>query len=137
LVYNYDGLIYATDESRMLAEMGDTTFQLGSVHTTSHRALVTGTLYGQLLNASMNETLPGCVDCALQPYCGADPVFHHKTQGDIYGHRPTSGFCHRNMEVMKHLFNLLGDADHDTRRILFGWINGSKPLVAATPELLQ
>src|SRR5262249_1178559 len=30
LVYNYDGDVYATDESRMLAEMGDRTFSLGN-----------------------------------------------------------------------------------------------------------
>jgi hypothetical protein len=33
LVYNYDGDVYATDESRMLAEMGDHTFRLGNVLT--------------------------------------------------------------------------------------------------------
>src|SRR6185437_5295053 len=31
LVYNYDGSVYASDESRMLAEMGDQTFRLGTV----------------------------------------------------------------------------------------------------------
>ena len=31
VAYNYDGYIYASDESRMLAEMGDTTFRLGKV----------------------------------------------------------------------------------------------------------
>lgn len=127
LVYNYDGMLYATDESRMLAEMKDTTFQLGSVHEMSHRDLVTGEAYRNLMSASINESLPGCVDCALQPYCGADPVFHHATQGDPFGHRPTSAFCHRNMEVMKHLFNLLEHGDNDTRRILSGWISGAQP----------
>jgi His-Xaa-Ser system radical SAM maturase HxsB len=32
MVYNYNGEIYASDEGRMLAEMGDPTFRLGSVH---------------------------------------------------------------------------------------------------------
>ena len=32
LVYNYDGDVYASDESRMLAEMNDRTFRLGNVH---------------------------------------------------------------------------------------------------------
>ena len=32
LVYNYDGAVFASDEARMLAEMGDRTFELGSVH---------------------------------------------------------------------------------------------------------
>lgn len=32
LIYNYDGEIYASDESRMLAEMGDKTFRLGNLN---------------------------------------------------------------------------------------------------------
>ena len=35
LVYNYDGDVYASDEGRMLAEMGDQTFRLGNVHDSS------------------------------------------------------------------------------------------------------
>ena len=31
LVYNYDGKVFASDEGRMLAEMGDRTFELGHV----------------------------------------------------------------------------------------------------------
>ena len=32
LVYNYDGGVYVSDEARMLAEMGDDRFRMGSVH---------------------------------------------------------------------------------------------------------
>jgi len=41
LVYNYDGDVYASDESRMLAEMGDKTFRLGNVHTYTWEQLIT------------------------------------------------------------------------------------------------
>jgi His-Xaa-Ser system radical SAM maturase HxsB len=136
LVYNYDGGIFATDEARMLAEMQDNTFRLGTVHDTSYRDLVTGEAYRRLMAASVNEALPGCVDCAFQSYCGADPVYHHATQGDMFGHRPTSGFCHRNMEVLKHLFELLSNGDAETRRILLGWVSGSQRS-ADTVESLQ
>ncbi len=97
LVYNYDGDVYATDESRMLAEMGDFTFRLGNVRTHSHKDIFTGDVFLDLAAASCNQSLPGCSDCAFQPYCGSDPVFNHATQGDIFGHRPTSDFCRRNM----------------------------------------
>ena len=40
LVYNYDGDVYATDESRMLAEMGDHTFRLGSVQYSFPQRLI-------------------------------------------------------------------------------------------------
>ena len=122
LVYNYDGAVYASDESRMLAEMDDETFKLGNVLTDDYEGILSGAPMQRLLSASCNESLPGCADCALQPYCGADPVFHHASQGDLFGHRPTSGFCYKNMEIITHLFRLLADADRDLLRILFTWV---------------
>ena len=125
LVYNYDGDVYATDESRMLAEMGDHTFRLGNVHTHTHRDIFTGDPFLNLFAVSCNQSLPGCSDCALQPYCGSDPIFNHATQGDIFGHRPTSNFCHRNMQIMKHLFELIASGDSETMRIFFAWIQNA------------
>lgn len=122
IVYNYDGDLYATDESRMLAEMGDKTFRLGNVHQNSYREIFYGEPFGAILSAACNETLPGCSECAFQLYCGADPVFHHATQGDMFGHRPTSAFCHKNMEVIKHLLRILSQNDKDTVRIFFAWL---------------
>jgi His-Xaa-Ser system radical SAM maturase HxsB len=122
LVYNYDGDVYASDEARMLAEMHDTTFRLGNVHRDSRRSIFTGDAFQRLLAATCNETLPGCAECAFQPYCGADPVFHHSTQGDLFGHRPSSTFCHRNMEIFKHLFGLIDSGDREINRILLTWI---------------
>lgn len=122
LVYNYNSKIYASDEGRMLAETNDDTFCLGNVHTDTYEQLMTGTAMQRLLAASCNETLPGCDTCALQPYCGADPILHHATQQDLIGHRPTSTFCHKNMSIIKHLFSLLSDADRDLLRIFFAWV---------------
>ena len=126
LVYNYDGDVYASDESRMLAEMHDRTFRLGNVHNDTRRTLFTGDPALRLFQASCNQSLAGCSDCAFQSYCAADPVYHHATQGDMYGHRPTSGFCARNMEVIKHLFSLIEENDRETMRIIWSWINGKR-----------
>jgi His-Xaa-Ser system radical SAM maturase HxsB len=123
LVYNYDGDVYATDESRMLAEMGDHTFRLGNVRTHTHKDIFTGEAFLNLASVACNQSLPGCSDCAFQLYCGADPVFNHATQGDMVGHRPTSGFCRRNMEIIKHLFELISRQDSQMMRIFFAWIN--------------
>jgi His-Xaa-Ser system radical SAM maturase HxsB len=122
LVYNYDGAIYASDESRMLAEMHDETFRLGNVHNDTPASITNSAAYRYLMSASCNETLPGCADCAFQPYCGSDPVRHHATQGDAYGHRPTSSFCEKNMGIITYLFRLLRTADPDLLRIFFGWV---------------
>ena len=40
LVYNYDGKVFASDEGRMLAEMGDNTFELGHVERDDYRSLI-------------------------------------------------------------------------------------------------
>ena len=53
LVYNYDGDAYATDESRMLAEMGDHTFRLGNVHTHGHRDIFTGDPFLNLITSAL------------------------------------------------------------------------------------
>jgi len=122
LVYNYDGNVYATDESRMLAEMGDYTFRLGNVMTSSRRDIFTGEPFLNLVSASCNQSLTGCSDCAFQLYCGADPVFHHAVQGDIFGHRPSSQFCQRNMGVIKHLFEMIATGDPEVMRIFLAWV---------------
>ncbi|HEV2806308.1 MAG TPA: His-Xaa-Ser system radical SAM maturase HxsB [Chthoniobacterales bacterium] len=120
LAYNYDGGVYAADEGRMLAEMGDETFRLGSVQDSYEELFANSPLFSTISD-TMLEGLPGCCDCALLPYCGSDPVFHHRTQGDVIGHRPTSAFCRRNMEIMRHLIRLLED-EPETAAVLRAWI---------------
>jgi uncharacterized protein len=127
LVYNYDGNVFASDESRMLAEMRDNTFRLGNVHKDTRRTLLTSDAALAMFEPSCNQTLVGCSDCAFQAYCGADPIFHHATQGDSYGHRPSSDFCARNMESIKHLFSYISDDDPDTMGIFWAWLTG-RPL---------
>lgn len=122
VVYNYEGDVYATDEARMLAEMGDHRFRLGNVHQHSYQEIFTSEPIRSMLAASCVETLPGCSECAFQVYCGADPVYHYATQGDLFGHRPTSGFCRKNMALFKKLFASLRSADPEVLRIWFAWI---------------
>jgi len=121
VVYNYDGDVYASDEARMLAEMGDRSFRLGNVYRNSYQEIFGGAVVRGLLEASCVETLPGCADCAFAPYCGADPVFHWATQGDPIGHRPTSAFCTKNMALIRHLFELFRSGDEFIERLFISW----------------
>lgn len=133
LVYNYNGDVFASDESRMLAEMQDWTFRLGNVHRDTRYTLFTSEAALRMFEASCNQALAGCSDCAFQSYCGADPIYHHATQGDMYGHRPTSGFCHRNMEIIKHLFSFIEQDDQQTMQIFWSWLTG-RSLHVMDPE---
>lgn len=121
LIFNYDGDIYASDEARMLAEAGDRTFRLGSLLTDSFDDVMLSDTLVDVLAATMTEGVPMCVDCGFQPYCGSDPVYHHATQGDAVGFKPSSGFCRRNMGVMRHLIRLLED-DERAASVLQNWI---------------
>jgi His-Xaa-Ser system radical SAM maturase HxsB len=121
LVYNYDGGVYASDEGRMLAEMGDNSFRLGHLDTDSYEPMITSEMLLQPLFDTMLEGIPGCSDCAFLPYCGADPVFHRATQGDPVGHKAFSAFCSRQMGVLRHLIGLLED-DAAAREVLLRWV---------------
>lgn len=120
LVYNYDGRVFASDEGRMLAEMGDRTFELGSVLTDDYRSLVLSEKLISLIGSSLSQSAPECHDCVLESHCGADPVYHHATQGDPVGIKPLSGFCHRQKGVMETILELL-DEGSDDARILRSW----------------
>ena len=120
VVYNYDGDVYASDEGRMLAEMGDRTFRLGNVHSDKYEDIFLSDALLDPLEASFAASAPMCSDCAFEPFCGSDPVFHHATQGDFVGLKPTSAFCHRQMAVMRDLISRMR-ADREVRQILKSW----------------
>ena len=119
LVYNYDGAVFASDEGRMLAEMGDKTFELGRV-TDSYRSLVLSDKLIELVGSSLTQCAPGCQDCVFENHCGADPVFHHATQMDPVGIKPLSEFCARQKGIMKLLLELLDNSPPDAA-ILRRW----------------
>lgn len=122
VVFNYDGYVYATDESRMLAEKGDYTFRLGHVNE-SYQSIFYGKKAKNFSQFWSNESLAGCADCGFQPYCGADPVFHYAAQGDFEGYRPTSDFCIKNMEIIRYIFELIDSDGKALMPIFMSWIN--------------
>ena len=124
VVYNYDGYVYASDESRMLAEYGDYTFRLGHV-TDKYEDLFYGRKVQELSRLWATEYIAGCADCAFQSICGADPVRNYSTQGDAFGFRPTSTFCSKHKAVIEHLFSLLFDRRAEVLPIFLSWIIGT------------
>ncbi len=121
LVYNYDGRVFASDEGRMLAEMGDRTFDLGDVFTSSYEDIILSDKLVDLVANSLTQCAPQCRTCAFEPHCGADPVYHHATQGDEVGIKPLSEFCRRQKNMMALLLDIL-DNSPDEAAILRSWI---------------
>lgn len=121
IVYNYDGYVYASDESRMLAENGDYTFRIGKL-TDDYNSIFYGRKTQQIALAWSNESLAGCSDCAFQTYCGADPVRNYVSQNDLEGIRPTSHFCYKHKEIIKHIFILLIKRKEEVLPIFKSWL---------------
>jgi His-Xaa-Ser system radical SAM maturase HxsB len=120
LVYNYDGRVFASDEGRMLAEMGDNTFELGHLDNANYASLVTSDRLIELVGGTLSQCAPECSSCAFEPVCGADPVYHHATQGDPVGIKPLSGFCARQKGILKLLLRIL-DANDEDAAVLRNW----------------
>jgi len=121
LVYNYDGGVYVSDEGRMLAEMGDDTFRVGDVLSSSYEEVLLNPVFHAALEESLIEGAPECYECAFQPYCGSDPVYHYATQGDWVGHKAFSAFCARTKSVTRYLLQKIEERP-ENREILLGWV---------------
>lgn len=124
VVYNYDGDVYASDESRMLAEMGDKSFKLGNVMNDSYEDIFLSDTLLDIIEATVLESVPVCSECAFRPFCGSDPNYHYATQKDFIGNKSRSGFCHKNISIFRHLIKLM-KSDSDSRSILLSWIRRS------------
>lgn len=123
-IYNYDGYVYASDESRMLAEQGDYSFRLGHVDD-PYTKLFYGQKAQEIARIWATECVAGCSDCAFQSICGADPVRNHSTQGDMYGFRPTSSFCKKHKAIIEHIFTLITQTPQEVMPIFKSWITGT------------
>lgn len=120
LVYNYDGKVFASDEGRMLAEMGDRTFELGDLRKDDYRSLLLSQKLIDFIGGSLAQCAPQCNACAYEPLCGAEPVYHHTTQGDPVGIKPLSAFCARQKGVLQLLLGILEGGGEDAA-VLRGW----------------
>lgn len=120
LVYNYDGYVFASDEGRMLAETGDDAFRLGHVENDSYQSLVLSDKLIDTISVSLTQCAPECSTCVYESHCGADPVYHHATQGDALGIKPLSAFCARQKGIMGLLLDILENSPEDAA-ILRRW----------------
>lgn len=124
IVYNYDGFVYTSDESRMLAENKDYTFRLGKI-SDKYEDLFYGKKAQELSRIWATECIAGCSECAFQSICGADPVRNYSTQGDAYGYRPSSTICRKNKAIIEYIFKLLDERTEEVLPIFMNWISGT------------
>lgn len=122
MAVNYDGKVYTCDEGRMVANMGDDIFCLGSVDNT-YQELIKSPAAHAVCTASCVESLPFCTDCVYSPYCAACPVVNYGIEGDLVSHDEDSYRCQIARGIMDYLFGVIQSADEETMEILRIWAN--------------
>lgn len=119
IAYYYDGAVYTCDEGRMLAEMGDDCFKLGTVEN-SYDELVSNKNCNAVCISGIIESLPKCCDCVYQPYCGTCPVVNYALKKSIYNNEPNDYKCKIYGGILDIIFAAL--QDKDKKKILSTWI---------------
>lgn len=122
LVYNYDGFVYPSDEARMLAEMGDTSFRLGKIGEKLN-VLLNSEVQNNLIRASTNNLIPGCDQCAYNSYCGPDPISAKNQLGDTFAPVHLTDHCKRNMWLFDFLFTKLSQQEDWFIDLAYRWAN--------------
>ena len=106
----------------MLAEMGDKTFRIGNVHRDRYEDIILSDALLGPIEESFAASVPMCSDCAFEPFCGADPVFHHATQGILSDVNPSLRFAKGTCRSLGGSLQLMRN-DDDVRRIFVRWAN--------------
>ena len=128
LVVDYDGVLYPSDEARMLARIGQVDLSIGSV--------VDGIEDDKLaiLNSnSFNNVDPDCIHCPYQAYCGTDRIDDLARYGRIDLPRHTTWFCQRHLAVFDKVFELLYSSDEAVRFSLAHWMGVPELPVGLAP----
>lgn len=121
VIYDFNGDVYPTDESRMVARMGDTQFKIGNVLTDSYEDIFLNPKLINITQKSILQTTPSCANCIYNSYCGSDPIRNYVECGDIVGYKPDSEFCKKNMLLMDHVFDILKENDPYVMDVLWSW----------------
>lgn len=117
LVVDYDGVIYPTDEARMLARSGVIDLSLGRIGDDWRSEK-----WQELNRHSTNQFDPACERCAFQAFCGRDLVDDLARYGRIDLPRTETAFCRRHQEIFEFAFELIYDEDQAVQYSLSRWL---------------
>lgn len=126
IAYYYDGSIYTCDEARMAAELGNKAFKLGDVYHNTYADLIQNPVCKTVASASTLETIPGCVDCIYQPYCGTCPVVNFILDGNVFPKGINNFRCQIYKGILDYLFELIYGNNPEIVKILHSWIGDDK-----------
>lgn len=117
IVVDHDGVVYPTDEARMLTRSGIIDLAIGDVWNgwdTPARAA--------LNRAATLDGDPECEACTYQAYCGRDIVDDISRYGTINMPRHETDFCRRHLNLFDYAFELIHSDDEQVQYSLRRWL---------------
>lgn len=111
LLVNYDGLVYPCDEARMLSEMGDRRWIIGSIF--DEDILLKIANFKTYAWSIRLDNIPSCKSCVYKHYCGADPI--------RLSQRGESNFCGIREGIFDAVFTLISLDDNNILKIFNKW----------------
>lgn len=118
IVIDHDGALYPTDESRMMARLGQIDLSVGNVFDGIDRTRL------RELNAhASNNYHEDCIHCVYQPFCGVDLFDDLSRYGRIDLPKHETSFCRRHLFIFNKLFSMLYDENPAVRSSLAAWLD--------------
>ncbi|WP_324822948.1 His-Xaa-Ser system radical SAM maturase HxsB [Sinanaerobacter sp. ZZT-01] len=122
MAYFYDGSVFTCDEGRMLYEMGNPAFQLGSVFEHTYDDLIQSPTCKTVCVASLLEGQLNCCDCVYQPYCGTCPVINLAQENDLFFKSAQSFRCKVYGGMLDCIFSILQENKPEERKVFYKWL---------------
>ncbi|SNU06181.1 His-Xaa-Ser system radical SAM maturase HxsB [Lachnospiraceae bacterium] len=120
IAYYHDGNVFTCDEGRMLYEMGDDSFCLGSLFDDDYNSLMDSKLCKTVCRYSIVESLPGCCDCVYQPYCGTCPVINYALEKDAVSRKRFNDRCQIFQGMLDYIFIKLQNSKYE--EVFYSWV---------------
>ena len=122
MVIDHDGMLYPTDEARMLARTGQIDLSIGDVaggiDLAARRALQ---------DRAFNALDPWCSQCVYQAACGSDPIDDIARTGRADPPRIDTAFCRRHMHIFDFATELLCSDRPDVQASIAKWLGMPGP----------
>lgn len=124
VAYNYDGKIYASDESRMLWRMWDDSFLLTNPTWNpeqNYKNMINSDTCKIAIQSSTLDGLPGYNDHVYKPYFGVDIIHNHKIYDSVYNPIKKDEKIEIQIAILDYIFEKLRNPED--KKILLSWIN--------------
>ena len=123
VAYNYDGDVYASDESRMLWRMWIKDFLMTPMLDTAEetfRAMVNSEISKVAVQSSCLDGLPGYNDFVYKPYIWVDIIHNFKVSGNVYLPLVLDEKIKIQVAIIDTIFQKIQDPE--IKKIFMSWI---------------